>query len=96
MYPVLFKFFFFKLFLIIINDCLSSDYYTINFVSFLNLISVIFGYHNYQKNSDRRQAWANSVDPDQNAAPDQGLQSLRLIQQCLDTSTGNKTDLMKV
>ena len=41
-----------------------------------------------------RQAWANSVDADempQNAASHQGLHSLPLIQQFLDTTTVNCT-----
>ena len=39
-----------------------------------------------------RQVWANSIDPDQmlqNAASDQGLHCLSLIQQFLNTLTGN-------
>ena len=39
-----------------------------------------------------RQVWANSVDPDQmlqNAASDQGLHCWLLIQQFLNTLTGN-------
>ena len=40
-----------------------------------------------------RQAWANSVDPDempQNAASHQGLHCLPLIQLLLDTTMGSK------
>ena len=47
-------------------------------------------YHNNPKYWDRR-ASANSVDPDQmpqNAASDQGLHCLSLIQLLLDTPTG--------
>ena len=46
-------------------------------------------YHLNPKYSDK-QAWANSVDPDQtpqNAASDQGLHGLQLIQQSLDAPT---------
>ena len=46
-------------------------------------------YHMY---SDR-QAWANSVDPDetpQNAASHLGLHCLQLIQQFLDTTSGSE------
>ena len=45
-----------------------------------------------------RQAWANSVDPDemlQNAASHQGLNCLPLIQQFLDTTLGSKLYLFK-
>ena len=46
-----------------------------------------------------RQAWANSVDPDQmpqNVASDQGLQCLPLIQHnFLDTSTRSKINVLK-
>ena len=48
--------------------------------------------HIYHKYLDR-QAWANSVDPDemlQNAASHQDLHCLSLIQQILDTTSGNK------
>ena len=44
-----------------------------------------------------RQAWENSVDPDempQNAAS-QGLHCLPLILQFLDTTSGNKVYLLK-
>ena len=44
-------------------------------------------YHIYA-NCYERQAWANSVDPDQmpqNVASDQGLHCLPFIQQFLDT-----------
>ena len=54
-------------------------------------------YRIYRKYSDR-QAWANSVDPDetpQNAACHQGLLCLRIIQQCLDATTGSKLYLFK-
>ena len=43
-----------------------------------------------------RQAWANCVDPDQmpwNVTSQQGLQSLPVIQQFLDKSTGCQSDL---
>ena len=43
-----------------------------------------------------RQAWVNSVDPDQklmNLASDQGLHCLPLIQQFLDMLTGSQMDL---
>ena len=45
-----------------------------------------------------RQAWANSVDPDetpQNAASHQGLQCLPVIQQFLDTRSGSIFYLFK-
>ena len=45
-----------------------------------------------------RQDWLNRVDPDQmpqNAASDQGLHCLPLIQQFLHTSTDSKLDLFK-
>ena len=45
-----------------------------------------------------RQAWANSVDPDetpQNAASHQNLHCLPLIQQFLDTPSGSKLYLFK-
>ena len=53
-------------------------------------------YHIYHKYSDR-QAWANSVDPDempQNVASHQGLHYLPLIQQFLDT-VGSELYLFK-
>ena len=53
--------------------------------------------HIYHKYSNR-QAWANSVDPDemqQKAASHQGLPCLPLIQQFLDTTTGSKLNLLK-
>ena len=37
-----------------------------------------------------RQARANSVDPDENVVSHQGLLSLPLVQQFLDTTTGSK------
>ena len=43
-----------------------------------------------------RQAWSNSVDPDQtsqNAVSDQDLHGLSFMQQILDTSTGSEMDL---
>ena len=46
-----------------------------------------------------RQAWANSVDPDemqQNAASHQGLHFLPLIQQFLDTTWNGKLYLFKI
>ena len=45
-----------------------------------------------------RQAWSNSVYPDQmyNAATDRGLHGLPFIQQFLDTSSGSKTNLFKL
>ena len=45
-----------------------------------------------------RQAWANSIDPDetlQNVASYQGLHCLPLIQQFLDTTSGSKLYLFK-
>ena len=45
-----------------------------------------------------RQAWENSVDPDetpQNAASHQGLHWLPLNQQFLDTASGSKLYLFK-
>ena len=45
-----------------------------------------------------RQAWANSVDPDempQDAASHQGLHCLPLIQQFLDTTVVSKLYLFK-
>ena len=54
-------------------------------------------YQIYQKYSDR-QIWANRVDADempQNAVPHQDLHCLPLIQQLLDTTTGNKLYLFK-
>ena len=45
-----------------------------------------------------RQAWANTVDPDempQNVASHQGLHCLPLIQQLLDTTSGSKLYLFK-
>ena len=45
-----------------------------------------------------RQAWANSVDPDemlQNAVSNQGLHCLPLTQQYLDTILGSKLYLFK-
>ena len=49
-------------------------------------------YRIYHMYSDR-QAWANSIDPDetpQNAASHLGLHSLTLIQQFLDTTSGSE------
>ena len=49
-------------------------------------------YHIYRMYLNR-QAWANSVDPDempQNAPSHQGLHCLPLIQQFLDTTLGSK------
>ena len=49
-------------------------------------------YHIYHMYSDR-QAWANSLDPDetpQNAASHLGLHCLPLIQQFLDTTSGSE------
>ena len=46
-----------------------------------------------------RQAWANSVDPDempQNVASQQGLHCLLLIQQFLDTALDSKLYLFKI
>ena len=51
----------------------------------------------YQNYWDR-QAWANSVEPDQmlqHAASDQGLQCLPLIQKISDTSINTEMDLLK-
>ena len=45
-----------------------------------------------------RQAWVNSVDPDempQNVASHQGLHCLPLIQHFLDTTSGSKLYLLK-
>ena len=56
-----------------------------------------FIYRIYRMYSDR-QAWANSVDPDetpQNAASHQGLHCLPLIQQVLYTTSGSKFYLFK-
>ena len=53
-------------------------------------------YHNNPKYWDR-QAWVNSVDPDQmpqNAASDQGLHRLPLTT-ILDTLAGSKIDFFK-
>ena len=55
-------------------------------------------YPNNHKYFDR-QAWANSVDPDQtpqNAASDQGLRCLSLNQQFLETSKSNLRDSFKI
>ena len=52
----------------------------------------------YAKYSDRA-VWANSVDPDQtpqNAASDQGLHCLTLIQHVLDTSQGGRMNIMNL
>ena len=52
-------------------------------------------YHICSKYWDR-QAWANSVDPDQtpqNAASDQGLHCLPHVQKLLDTSIGSEMEL---
>ena len=54
-------------------------------------------YHIYLMYSDK-QAWANSVDPDempQNAASHQALHCLPFIQQFLDTISGSKLYLFK-
>ena len=51
-----------------------------------------FEYHIYHMYLDR-QAWANSIDPDerlQNAASHLGLHCLPLIQQFLDTTSGSE------
>ena len=53
------------------------------------LVCIYLSYHIYYMYLDR-QAWANSVDPDemlQNAASHQGLHCLPFIQQCLDTTS---------
>ena len=53
-------------------------------------------YHIYSMYLDR-QAWANSVDPDempQNVASHQGLHCLPLIQQFLDTVSRSKLYLI--
>ena len=45
-----------------------------------------------------RHAWTNNVDPEQklqNAAFDQGLHYVSLIQQFLDALTGSRMDLFK-
>ena len=58
---------------------------------------VNLSYHIYQMYLER-QAWANSVVPDemlQNEASDQGLHCLPLIQQYLDTTLGSKFYLFK-
>ena len=49
----------------------------------------------YPKYSNR-QAWANSVDLNQNMASNQGLHGLLLIQLFLDISKCSKVDLFKV
>ena len=52
----------------------------------------------YCKYADR-QAWPITVDPDHllhSMASDQSLHCLPIIQQFLDRSMGNKTDLFKV
>ena len=51
-------------------------------------------YRIYHIDSDR-QAWANSVDPDENAACLQDLHSLPLIEHILDTASGSKLYLFK-
>ena len=51
-------------------------------------------YRIYRMYNDR-QAWANSIDPDENAASHQGLPCLPLIQQVLDTTSGSKFYLFK-
>ena len=54
-------------------------------------------YRIYHMYSDR-QAWANSVDPDEmplKAASHQGLHCLPPIQQFLDTISGSKLNLFK-
>ena len=46
-----------------------------------------------------RQAWANSVDPDempQNVVSHLGLHCLPLIQQFLDTTLGSKSNMLKL
>ena len=58
---------------------------------------IILCYRIYRMYSDR-QAWANSVDPNetpQNAASHLGQHCLPLIQQFLDTSSGSKLYLFK-
>ena len=55
----------------------------------INIITLITG-------TDHRQAWANSVDPDQmpqDVAFDLGLHCLQPIQQVLDISIGSQMDL---
>ena len=42
-----------------------------------------------------RQAWANSVDPDENVVSHQGILCLPLIQLFLDTTLGSKLYLFK-
>ena len=54
-----------------------------------------FEYHNNPMYGNR-QAWANSIDPDQmplKVASDQGLHCLPLIKQLLDTLAGKCVDL---
>ena len=46
-----------------------------------------------------RQAWANSIDPDetlQNAASHPGLHCLPLIQQFLDTTSGSELYMVQI
>ena len=60
-------------------------------------LSINIIYSIYTKYLDR-QAGTNSVDPDQmlqNAASDQGLHCLPLIQQFLDKSIDSKMELFK-
>ena len=55
-------------------------------------------YHMFYRMYSDRQAWANSVDPDetpQNAASHQGLHCFPLIQQFLDKISGSKLYLFK-
>ena len=54
-------------------------------------------YHIYPKYLDK-QAWTNSVDPDQrlqNAASDQGLHCLPFIKEYFRYSTSSKADFFK-
>ena len=81
-------------------DGITSDMlleWLVSFLGELRLQKWHSEYRIYRKYLDR-QAWANSVDPDempQNAASHQGLLCLRIVQQCLDTITGSKLYLFK-
>ena len=50
----------------------------------------------YNLNNWDFQVWGNIVDPDQNAASQQGLHVLPFIQQFLDISAGGKMELFKI